>query len=465
MASAIVVGGGISGMTIAYRLKRDHRIDVTVLESAERPGGKAQTETADEFTCEEATNGWLDKEPAVRDLIRDLGLEARVQPSDSIASRRFIFRRGSLREIHMHPLKFMLSSALPLGARLRLAVEPFVKKGPGDTDETLADFAERRLGKSARDILIGPMASGIYAGDPTQMSLRACFGKVHDLEQQYGGLIKGMIARKKAEKAAGKDPSAIQAGPSGRLTSLKGGMTELVQALARELGSDLQTDCQVVGITPCKKGGFDVRVKGRDLLRADSVISAAPAWAAASFLTSLDEDAAGAFEEIPYPALDVVCLGYRREQIQHDMNGFGFLVPRGQGKTILGSLWTSSIFPGRAPKDRVLIRAMIGGMLEPQVADWTQDQIVDTVRRELEDILGIKRSDEPVFIRLFRHKQAIPQYHVGHSELIRRRIRPAEERHPGFFAAGNAIFGIGVVDCVRESVPLARRVGRMRGRS
>ncbi|MCP4603845.1 MAG: protoporphyrinogen oxidase [Proteobacteria bacterium] len=460
MASVIVIGGGISGMAVAYRLKRDHRISVTVLESADRPGGKAQTEVADEFTCEEATNGWLDKEQAMRDLIRSLALETRVQPSDPAAGRRFIFRNGALREIKMHPLKFMTSSVLPLGARFRLAIEPLIKKGPSDKDETLQDFAVRRLGRGALDILVGPMASGVYAGDPSRMSLKACFGKVSNLEQQHGGLIKGMIALKKAEKAAGRDPSIVQAGPSGRLTSFKGGMAELVQALAHALGSDLRTGCRVIGVTPYKKGGFEVTVEGHDSLRADAVISAAPAWAATSFLKTLDEDAAGAFGEIPYPALDVICLGFRRDQVIHDLNGFGFLVPRGQGKTILGSLWTSSIFPGRAPEDFVLIRAMIGGMLESQVAGWTDNQVIDTVRSELENILGIPASLEPIFKRLYRHKKAIPQYHIGHGDLIDR-IQRAEERHRGFFAAGNAINGIGVVDCVRESVPMANRVAAL----
>jgi oxygen-dependent protoporphyrinogen oxidase len=170
MPRVIIIGGGVSGMALAYRLKTGHGVDVTVLEADRRAGGKARTVSEGGFTCEEATNGWLDKEQAMRDLLRDLGLEARVQPSDAAAERRFIYRAGRLRELHMHPLKFMTSSALPLSARLRVACEPFVKQREEDGDETLASFAGRRLGARARDLLIGPMASGVYAGDPPQMS-------------------------------------------------------------------------------------------------------------------------------------------------------------------------------------------------------------------------------------------------------------------------------------------------------
>ena len=174
-------------------------------------------------------------------------------------------------------------------------------------------------------------------------------------------------------------------------------------------------------------------------------------------MKSLDEDAARAFSEIPYPPLFVVCLGFERSAISHDLSGFGFLVPRRQGKTILGTLFTSSIFPGRAPDRHVLLRTMIGGMLEPHVAGWTDDQVLETVQDELREILGLAPGARPVFVKVFRHDRAIPQYHVGHS-LLKARIAAAEERHPGFFATGNALRGIGVIDCVRESVPLAAEI-------
>jgi protoporphyrinogen/coproporphyrinogen III oxidase len=457
MAMVVIIGGGISGLSVAHRLKRDHNLDATVLEASSRPGGKAQTVAKDGFTCEEATNGWLDKEQSVRDLITELDLDKQVQPSEELAQRRFIYRAGALRELHMHPLKFMVSSALPVGARMRLAIEPFVRKGVELGDETLADFAARRLGKGARDFMIGPMASGVFAGDPSQMSLKSCFGKVHALETNHGSLITGMIALKKAKRAAGEDPSAVQAGPSGRLTSLTGGVGQLVGALARELGDSLRLDCPVVKVEKNTTRGFDIHLESGEQIDATIVISAAPAWAAANFIKILDHDASDAFRSIPYPSLDVVCLGFHAKQISHDLEGFGFLMPRNQGKTILGSLWTSSIFSGRAPNGMVLLRTMIGGMLEPQVAGWPKEEVLETIRRELEGIIGLAPSEKPVFERIFRHGRAIPQYHVGH-HLLLERIKAAETRHPGFFAGGNAIGGIGVVDCIRESGLTSSRV-------
>ena len=456
MKEAVIIGGGISGLSTAYRLVHDHGIDTVVLEAEKRTGGKARTEIDNGFITEAGTNGWLDKEPEVGILLGDLNIVDKIQPSDDAATHRFIYRQGRLHELFMHPLKFMTGSALPLSARLRVACEPLIPKKQFDSDETLADFAARRLGKSARDLLIGPMAFGVYAGDPSQMSLQSCFGKVHALEKKYGGLIKGMIALKKEKKRSGEDPSAVQAGPSGRLTSLKGGMQDLVDALSAQLQDRIFKDVEVRAIRRIENG-FVVESHGCAPIETKCIVSAAPAWAAANYLASLDADVAAAFAAIPYPHLSVVCLGFNKSEIQHDLNGFGFLVPRGQGLTILGSLWTSTIFPGRAPDGNVLIRTMIGGMIEPQVAEWDDNTMIDTVRRELEVILGISATVPTTLRKVYRHAQAIPQYHVGHNELLMR-IAAAEKRHPGFFATGNAIKGIGVVDCIRESKPTADRI-------
>lgn len=457
MPDIIVIGAGISGMTTAWRLLHDHGVESLILESENRSGGKAQTDVADGFTCEEATNSWIDKEPAVRDLLDDMGIADRLQPSDKLAERRFIYRAGSLREMHLHPVKFMLSGVLPLGARLRLAMEPFIPQGNMEREETLGEFAARRLGPGARDMLIGPMASGVYAGDPGQMSLRSCFPKVYELEKNHGSLIKGMLALKKLKKKAGEDPSTVQAGPQGRLTSLKGGISDLTRTLAKKLGSRVRTRAKVVAIEKSAAGNYEVSLEGGEKLHADVVVSAAPAWAAAQFLSSLDSKLAGSFEQIPYPPMDVVCLGFHKSQVAHDLQGFGFLVPRNQKRSILGALWTSSIFPGRAPQDHVLIRSMIGGMLAPEYSEMSSEEIVRLVRDDLEKIMGIGKEETPVFQRIFRHKRAIPQYHVGHSRLVDL-IRNAERHHPGFFAGGNALGGVGVIDCVREGRLLADRI-------
>ena len=461
MKDVIIVGGGITGLATGYLLSERYGRKVLILEKEPHVGGKARTEYQDGFTTELGTNGWLDKEPAMRTLIDMLEINQRVQPSDDAAGRRFIYREGHLRELHMHPLKFMMGSALPFFARLRVAMEPFVSPKTGEDDETLADFATRRLGPKATELLIGPMASGVYAGDPSKMSIKSCFSKVHALESRHGGLIKGMIALKKQKKAAGEDPKTVQAGPSGKLTSLKGGVQDLVDSLASHLDGCIHTDTTVAKIRKSAHG-FEVITTQATTFNAKSLLSASPAWAASTYLASLDEDVADAFSGIPYPALDVVCLGFPSEQITTSLNRFGFLVPRGQGVTLLGSLFTSTIFPGRSPEGHILLRNMIGGMLAPEIAGMEQDAVVELVRRDLQTTLDIPMDLKPSFQKVYRHERAIPQYHVGHEQL-KDRIKAAESRVPGFFASGNAIKGIAMIDCVREAFVTADSIHQFLG--
>ncbi len=446
----IVIGGGISGLAVATRLVKLGGIDVTVLESEGRVGGKAFTLRKDGFLLESGSDGWLDKDPAMPNLIESLSLEDRVQPCDEAASKRFIFRNGALRELHLHPLKFMFSSALPVGARLRLAAEPFVKRRASLGDETLAEFATRRLGKGAAELLIGPMASGVYAGDPHQMSLASCFPKIFALEEKYGGLIRGMIALKKEKKKKGENPDEVTAGPSGRLTSMQGGISDLVDAMEVALGNRIRKNARVVSVTEVAPRCFTVKTDDGKEFPCDAVICAAPAYAAASFLPTLDADAARAYSKIPYPSLHVVCLAFKREEVPHPLNGFGFLAPRGQMLTILGSLFASTIYPGRAPDGYVLLRNMIGGMTDPKIASWSEAQVIAQVRADLETAIGLDQHIEPSLVQVFRHERAIPQYHVGHGDLVKT-VLDAEVRHPGFFALGNCLLGIGVIDCARNA--------------
>ncbi len=457
MSKVIVIGGGISGLSVAYQLTLLGISDVEVWEAESRTGGKAYTLQKDGFYLESGSNGWLDKEPAVNRLICSLGIEDRVQPSNEASARRFIFRSGHLRELHLHPLKFMFSSALPLSARLRLTAEPFIHSKKTDDDESLADFATRRLGKGAAKWLIGPMASGVYAGDPDQMSLRSCFPKIFALEKKYGSLIKGMAALKREKKALGENPSEITAGPSGRLTSMKSGISELVDALTVALGNRIKTDMEVAVVEHALKNRFTVKTRQGIEDDCDAVISAAPAYAAAKYLALLDHDAALALSQIPYPALDVVCLAFKKEDVLHDFNGFGFLAPRDQGLTILGSLWTSSIFQGRAPDNFVLFRTMIGGMTEPQVSEWNEPDIIKEVRHDLKTAIGLKEEVTPVLSHVFRHTKAIPQYHIGHEKLVEK-FSAAENHLPGLLIRGNFLGGIGIVNCIKNSELTAKKL-------
>jgi protoporphyrinogen/coproporphyrinogen III oxidase len=470
-----VVGGGISGMTVALALldtaaKRGAPPpEVVVLEEERCPGGKIRThhdETG--FTCEHGVNGFLNKEPLTTELVRRLGLEEKLLPASPAFNNRFIYTRGKLRRVSMNPVGFVFSGLMPLSAKLRLARELFVPPRPeGDeSDESVADFARRRVGDAGLDLLVDPMQTGIYAGDPERMSVKSCFPRVVEVERRYGGLLKGMVRiareRRADARAAGRDPStaAMPTGaPTGHLTSFSGGMQVLIDRLAEELGSRLRLGAAVRGISLDRSGArpaWRVQIQGDpEALVVDAVVLACPAHASARLAAELDERLARPLGEIPYPPMAVVCLGFTRKSVRHPMDGFGFLAPRSAGLRILGALFTSSIFPERVPGGRALVRAMIGGARDTGALDLDDDTLTRLVLEEVTRVLGVEA--EPVFTRVFRHPWAIPQYVVGHAE----RLLAVEARlrdWPGLSLAGNSYHGIGVNDCARNAWPAAELV-------
>jgi oxygen-dependent protoporphyrinogen oxidase len=291
------------------------------------------------------------------------------------------------------------------------------------------------------------MVSGIFAGDPETMSLKSCFPRIAELEDQYGGLIKAMIrlAKKKKQDIAEGKVVASAAGPGGVLTSFRGGIQDLTDILVAKLGKDGVTlDEQVEKVEKGKTAPYRVR-SDRGELDADAVILATPAYASAGMLQGVDRGISSILNEIPYSTMTVVCFGYRREKIARDLDGFGYLIPKQEGKSILGTLWDSSIFENRAPGGHVLLRSMMGGACFPQYIDLPDEEVQKRVQADLKTIMGIKES--PDFVRIFRHDKAIPQYTVGHGK----RLAALEEKskaHPGLILTGNSYRGIGLNDCV-----------------
>jgi oxygen-dependent protoporphyrinogen oxidase len=457
----IVAGAGISGLATALAvedLARERALpipDITLLEADSHPGGKIRTINADGFTCEWGVNGFLNKEPATLELVRRIDHWDQLLPASGAYKNRFLFVRGKLRPVQMHPLKFMFSGLLPFGAKLRLIRELWVKsQSPGDRDESVAEFARRRVGPVAFQTLVDAMQTGIYAGDPERMSVVSSFPRVVEVERDYGSLIKGMARLARERRAAGEPLPG--AGPRGHLTSFKGGMQSLIDQLARTLGDRIRYEARVRAVERDPEGGYALRIEGTDEpLRADVVVLACPAFSAASAVQGLDADLAHLLSEIPYSPLVVACLGYAREQVRHPMDGFGFLVPRDQGLRILGALWTSTLFPGRAPEGQVLIRAMIGGARDPDVLELDDQELTQLVQRDIFESMG--GEGQPTFTRIFRHRCAIPQYVIGHAERLR--LIDAQLAHlPGLVITGNAYRGIGVNDCVANARPTAERI-------
>jgi len=444
-----IVGGGISGLSLAYVLaEKIAGADIKVFEAEGRPGGKIYTEKVDGFVCEAGVNGFLDNKPVTLDLAEKIRL-APMKSSDN-ARRRFIYTDGALREIPTSAVKFFMSDFLSLSGRMRMIGEYFVPKARVD-DETLESFAVRRVGREFYEKLLDPMASGVYAGDPTRMSIRSCFAKVYELEQKYGGLIKGFMSIGREARKTGKK---VEAGPGGTLTSFREGMYSFIETLRNLLGDRVLTGKPAEGIEKMP-GGYRLHFQDGSTYEAECVVLACPAHNSTSIVQDFDRHISDILATIPYPPLSVVSLGFRREKINSNINLFGYLVPGKEKRRILGTLFDSSIFENRAPEGSVLLRSMVGGARAQDLALLDDERLISTVRDELAVIMGLKA--EPDFIRIFRWEKAIPQYILGHYKKLEM-LDQASARHENFYLTGNAYRGVSVNDCIASSNKLAEDI-------
>jgi oxygen-dependent protoporphyrinogen oxidase len=384
----VIVGGGISGLTVAYALVGKNRnLDVTVFEADSRPGGKIWTESVDGFLCEKGANGFLDNKPRTLELCENLG----IQPlrSNENAKKRYIFFDAKLNALPESPPAFLKSRLISWPGKLRMAYEVIAPQGP--EDETVADFIMRRLGREALEKLIDPMVSGVFAGDPYKMSIKSCFPRIKELEQEYGSLIRALIKIKRERKKKG---AHVSVAPGGRLTSFFKGAQTLTDTLVSEYGLEKKDDRYLLNTSG-------------NAVEADIVILASPAYASADIVSKFDGELSRTLVSIPYPALSVVCFGYKKEKVEHALGGFGFLIPHKEGRKILGTLWDSSIFPNRAPEGYVLLRTMIGGAQSPYMAMLDDSALTSAVFDELKPIVDLKA--EPDMVRIYRWERAIPQ--------------------------------------------------------
>jgi len=486
MSRVAIVGGGISGLAVGLavrdRAAREKKsVEIVVLEKEARPGGKIRTESISGYTCEWGPNGFLDNVPETLELVRRLGLEERLQVSDDAARRRFLFRGG-----HLHPAPagvgaFLGSGLLSLRGKLRVMAELLIPprrvgtpdRAPApEDDESIRSFAARRIGSEGADILVDSIVSGIFAGDPSRLSLRACFPKMYQMETEHGGLVRAMLASRRAKRrgdglealrpvpnAPGPGAPAKAAGmgmPAGTLTSFRGGIEDLTQALARELGAAVQTGVSIASVSRSENGArWTVAREDGASLHADAVVLAGPAAGASHLVARLDPALANLLEQIAFASVAVVCLGFDRGSLDASLDGFGFLAPHGQGLRILGALWDSSIYPGRAPQGKALIRVMIGGARDPEAMELSDASLVGTVLQDLERAMGL--TSTPEFVHVFRHLQGIPQYTLGHLDRVHR-IEKLLEKHPGVFLSGNSYHGVAINSCVAEAPRVAERI-------
>ncbi|MGA8143962.1 MAG: protoporphyrinogen oxidase [Candidatus Acidiferrales bacterium] len=442
----IVVGGGISGLACAYRIKQ-LGLPVTLLEASSRPGGLVGTIQKDGFLFESGPQSFQGTAPML-DLIREVGIEGELQQAD-VRAPRFVYLRGRLQKIPMTPQALLTSSLLGVTSRFKLASEPFKRSKPPGKEESVADFVRRKFGHEILEYLVAPFVSGVYAGDPEKLSLKAAFPTLEEWEHEYGSVLRGaMKSRSEGGKSAGPPP----------LCSFQRGVASLGDAIASRLGNDLRLGAQVASIARSANYEVCFTQDGRtEKLAAAAVVIATPAYTASHLVAPLGATLAHTLSGVAYAPVAVVASGYYDRQVGEALTGFGFLVPRSEKVRTLGTVWNSSLFPGRAPAGAVALTSFIGGATDPKIIEDSDDEIANIVQDENAHILEITGS--PIATAVWKYPKALPQYNLGHGHIVEA-IRDGELSNPGLFFCGNYLEGPALGKCVETASQTAHAIQR-----
>ena len=452
--SVAVIGGGITGLTAAFRLKQAG-VPVTVYETSDRTGGVIQSTRADGFLAESGPNTLLETSPVIGDLVRDLGLEPKKLYSDPAAKNRYIVRGGKPVPVPDSPVGMLTSPLFSAGAKFRLLTEPFVRRAASDIEESVAQFVLRRLGQEFLDYAINPMIAGIYAGDPARLSVTHAFPKLHALEQRYGSLILGQIFGAR-ERARSKEVSKQNAPKF----SFPSGLQTVTDTLQHELHDGVRLRSIVTAIRQ-KPDGWDLKVAcggSEATFEHEAVLLAGTAHKLAEIrLETNPKLSLAPLGEILYAPAASLVLGFRREDVAHSLDGFGVLVPEVERLNILGVIFSSSLFPDRAPVGHVTLTCYVGGLRAPELATRDTKSIVELALADLRSLLGVR--GRPVFVHHSVYPKAIPQYEVGFGRF-RDLMNNLEAKAPGLFLAGHYRDGISLSDSIVSGANVAERIGK-----
>jgi len=460
----VVIGGGIAGLSTAWYLQQQG-IPYTLLEVADRWGGKVLTEVVDAglpqpFIIEGGPDSFLTQKPWAWQLAHELGLAGQILGTNDAGRKVFIANKGRLLPMPdgillIVPTKFMpfaLSPLLSLPGKLRMAMDLFIKPKLDGEDETLAEFIKRRLGAEALDKLAEPLMSGIYNAEAEKQSLLATFPRFRALEEKYGSLTRGMLVSRRAGRKGddGHTPSGPR--PAAMFVSLTGGTQVLVDTLAENLTGDLRLGAGASEIVK-DQTGYKVTLASGEQLHASAVILATPAYVTAELVESLAPDAAGKLAAIRYVSTGTISLGFRADEFERPLNGFGLMIPRSENRPINAITWTSTKFDHRAPDGCVLLRVFFGGSRRPEMMEKSDEEVLQTARSELAALMGVKA--DPLFHRIHRWMRANPQYDAGHLQYV----DAIEAALPdGIYVTGSPYRGIGLPDCVKQAQDTANRV-------
>ena len=466
----VIVGGGITGLAAAYfLLKRSQglkpSIEVTLVEP-ERLGGKIVTERVQGFLVEGGPDAFLTQKPWAVQLCRDLGLGEQLvapRPGKTYALVKGRLRRlpeGAMGLIPTRLSSFAKSELFTPWGKLRMGLDLFLPPKRDDQDESLAQFITRRLGREALDRLAEPLLAGVYAADPQCLSVNATFPMLRELERRYGSLIRGAL-RMQRQRRNQRSPRSGEK-PSPVFLTLRDGLETLTEALVSRIEPRVRVlkGRRVVRLDPLVKG-YRLALDDGSTLEADAVVLTTPAFVAAELVEPLSAEAAELLVQIPYASTAVVSLGFRRPDVEHPLDGTGFVVPRAEGRELSACTWSSSKWPGRAPEGFVLLRAFFGRFGRSDVLSLEDAELVELALDELRGLLGVR--GRPALARVHRWPRAMPQYLVGHRERLVQ-IEQALSEHPRLILAGAAYCGIGLPDCIRQGEEVAERLLALLGR-
>lgn len=450
----IIIGGGISGLSALHFLRKNKpHLSVQLFEADTRLGGTIGTDMINGYSFDWGPNGFLDREPLTLRLVDELGMTSQLERANESVNNRFILRGGKLQPVPMSPPRFLMSGIISWPGKLRIAMEPFAKGRENGNDESVYDFVKRRIGKEAADYLVQPMVSGVYGGVAQRLSLQSCFPIMREMEDQYGSLFKALIAKSKEAKAKGKRGGG-PSGPGGWLTSFRGGLNRIIEAFEKQYGRYVTKGLPAVSISR-DVDLFKINFVNGTSETCRHLILATPSYIASDLTESLSSELSESLGKIPYAPIGVVCSGYRASWVKRPVDGFGFLVPAKENRGILGSIWTSSIFANRAPQGMIQFRTMIGGDGNHESIKLSDDELINTAHKDLAQIMNIE--EKAAFTKTYRWKFGIPQYRIGHREVLNS-IETELSRIGNLHLASNAYYGIGLNDCVKQAYRVVEKI-------
>lgn len=458
-----VIGGGITGLTAAHRLMElDPALDIVLVEAGSRLGGVLDTVRRDDFLIERSADNFITNVPWAIDFCRQIGFSDRLVPTTSQQRQAMVVHRGRLERVPpgftlMAPSRIWPLVTTPIlspWGKLRLLGERFIPRRTDGLDESLGSFARRRFGRETFERIVQPLVGGIYTADPEKLSLRATLPRFVEMERRWGSLIRA--ARHERTNGDAEESGARY----GLFVAPREGMTSLVQAIAARLPKDsVRLNAPVEKVARLPSGGWKLNLArqeaGGTAVDCDGVIVAVGAPHAARMLESLDHRLAADLSRIPYAGTSIVTLAYRREDVGHALDGFGFVVPAVEKRRILAGSFSSVKFSGRAPADRVLVRVFVGGACQSELAELDDEQLERLAVEELRSLLDTRGA--PLFSDIARWPHSMPQYHLGHCQLVAQ-IEAKAAEWPAFELAGNAYHGVGIPNCIHSGQTAAERV-------